>query len=86
MLWPFSLVAYADRLNNLHVDMNGKTPEIKLLDTIGSTTGLSNFHTFGWMLVYKALVDEVLPNGILELVSEYISVTLHLMLEALHWL
>ena len=47
MLWPFSLVASADRMNNLHVDMNGKTPEMKFSDTIGLTTRLSNFHTFG---------------------------------------
>ena len=47
MLWTFSLVAYADRMNNLHVDMNGKTLEMKFSDTIGSTTRLSNFHTFG---------------------------------------
>ena len=71
--------------------MNGKTSQIKISDTIGSTTWLNNFHILAvlsifWMLVYKALVEEVLPNGILELVSEYILVTLHLMLEVLHWL
>ena len=27
--------------------MNGKTPETKFSDAIGSTTRLSNFHTFG---------------------------------------
>ena len=48
MLWPFALVASSDRMNNLHVDMNGKTPEMKFSDTIGSTTRLSNFHTFGF--------------------------------------
>ena len=47
MIWPFDLVISADRMNNLHVDMNGKTPEIKFSDTIGSTTQISNFHTFG---------------------------------------
>ena len=47
MLWPFSLVASTDRMNNLYVDMNGKTPEMKFSDTIVSTTRLSNFHTFG---------------------------------------
>ena len=47
MLWPFSLVASTDRMNNLHVDMNGKTSQIKISDTIGSTTWLNNFHNFG---------------------------------------
>ena len=28
--------------------MNGKTPEMKISDTIGSTTQLSKFHTFGF--------------------------------------
>ena len=32
---PFALVTSADRMNNLHVDMNGKTPEMKFSDTIG---------------------------------------------------
>ena len=26
MLWPFALVSSADRMKNLHIDMNGKTP------------------------------------------------------------
>ena len=47
MLWSFSLVVSADRLNNIHVDMNDKTTEMKFSDTIGSTNRLSNFHTFG---------------------------------------
>ena len=47
MLWSFSLVAYADIMNNLHVEMNSKTPKMKISDTIGSTNWLSNFHTFG---------------------------------------
>ena len=47
MLWQFALVASADRINNIHVDMNYKTPEMKFSDTIGTNTRLSNFHTFG---------------------------------------
>ena len=46
MLCTFDLVTSADRMNNLHVDMNVKTPEMKNSDTIGSTTWLSNFHNF----------------------------------------
>ena len=47
MFWTFDLVAAADRMNNLHIDMHGQTPEMKFSNTIGSSTRLSHFHTFG---------------------------------------
>ena len=47
MFWSFALVAAADRMNNLHVDMHGQTQEIKFPNTIGLSTRLSHFHTFG---------------------------------------
>ena len=47
MFWPFALVEAADRMNNLHVDMHGQTPEMKISKNIGSSTRLSHFHTFG---------------------------------------
>ena len=47
MLWPFALVTYSDTMNYIHADMNGKTPNMKFLDTGGSTTRIINFHTFG---------------------------------------
>ena len=47
MFWPFALVAAADRMNHLHVDMHGQTPVMKFSNTIGSSTRLSHFHTFG---------------------------------------
>ena len=48
MLWPFGLVISTYGINNLHVDMNVKTPEMNLSVTIGSTTWISNFHKFGY--------------------------------------
>ena len=48
MFWPFYLFAAADRINNLHVDMHGQTPEMKFSNTIGSSTRMSHFHTFGF--------------------------------------
>ena len=45
MFWPFSLVAAADRMNNIHVDMHGQTPEMDFSNTIGSSTRLSHFRT-----------------------------------------
>ena len=60
MLWPFSFVKSADRMNNHHVGMNGKTPEMKFLCTIVSTTWLSNFHTFGCPIyIFDARIQSV---------------------------
>ena len=47
MLWTFALLAAADRMNNLHIDMNGETPEMKFSAASGVTTRPTNFHTFG---------------------------------------
>ena len=47
MFWTFALVSAADRMNNIHVDMHGQTPEMKFSNTIGSSTRLIHFHTFG---------------------------------------
>ena len=47
MFWTFALVAAADRMNNLHIDMHVQNPEMKFSNTIGSSTRLSHFHTFG---------------------------------------
>ena len=47
MMWPFALLAAADRLNNLHIDLSGKTPEMKFSQTTSGSTRLNNFHAFG---------------------------------------
>ena len=47
MVWPFALLVAADRMNNLHIDLHGLTPEMKFSKTTGESTRLSNFHTFG---------------------------------------
>ena len=39
MLWKFALVASADRMNNLHIDMNGKTPEMKFQTQLDQPLG-----------------------------------------------
>jgi hypothetical protein len=46
-MWPFALLATADCLNDLHVDLNGQTPEMKFSNVAGASTRLGNFHTFG---------------------------------------
>ena len=58
MLWPFALLVAADRINNMNVDINGLTPEIKFSQVAGPTVRLQSYHTFGcpelkrlWMTV-----------------------------------
>ena len=46
-LWPFALMAAADRINNLHIDIHGKSPEMKFSSVAGLPTRLKHFHTFG---------------------------------------
>ena len=46
MLWPFALMAAADRINNMHVDSNGLTPEMKCSQAAASTVRLQNYHAF----------------------------------------
>ena len=47
ILWPFALMAAADRMNNLHIDLKGLTPEMKFSQAIASSVKLKNYHTFG---------------------------------------
>lgn len=47
MMWPLALLSAADRLNNLHIDLNGETPEMKFSQVSGNSTRLANFHPFG---------------------------------------
>ena len=47
MMWSFALLAAADRMNNLHIDMHGSTPEMKYSLASGMKTRLNEFHTFG---------------------------------------
>ena len=47
MFWPFALLAAADQINNLRIDSNGYTPQMKFSKVSGQKTRLSNYHTFG---------------------------------------
>ena len=59
MLWPFALLAGADRINNLHIDMKGMTPKMKISSVAGSSVKLKNYHTVGCP-VY--ILDAILQN------------------------
>ena len=47
MLWPFALLAAGDGINNMHVDIDGLTPDIKFSQVTGPAVRLQNYHTFG---------------------------------------
>ncbi|KAL7460839.1 hypothetical protein ACHAXS_001279 [Conticribra weissflogii] len=47
MLWPLALKAAQDRMNQLTVDLDGKTPEMKFSDVASATIRLCNCHTWG---------------------------------------
>ena len=47
MIWPFALLAAADCMNNLHIDIEGNSSEINFSKVSGDTARLSSFHTFG---------------------------------------
>jgi hypothetical protein len=47
MLWPFALKAAQDRLNQLNVGLDGKTPDMRFSGVAAANLKLRDFHTFG---------------------------------------
>ena len=47
MLWPFALKAAQDRLNQLNMDLDGRTPDMKFSGVAAQSLRLRDFHTFG---------------------------------------
>ena len=47
MLWPFALKAAQDRMNQLNMDLDGRTPDMKFSGVAAHTLRLRDFHTFG---------------------------------------
>ncbi|KAL7505265.1 LOW QUALITY PROTEIN: hypothetical protein ACHAXN_002766, partial [Cyclotella atomus] len=47
ILWPFAVKCAEDRINNLHVDVDGMTAEMRFADSPTAKVDLRNFHTFG---------------------------------------
>lgn len=60
MLWPFALLAAADCVNNLHIDVEGQTPDMKISKVGGLPTRIKHFHTFGCPLY---ILDARLQNA-----------------------
>ena len=47
MMWPLALKAAQDRLNQLNVDLNGSTPDMRYSGVSALTLRLRDFHTWG---------------------------------------
>ena len=47
MLWPFALKAAQDRLNQLDVNLDGTTPDMRFSAVAAKNLRLRDFHTFG---------------------------------------
>ena len=47
MLWPFSLKAAQERMNELNVCIGGKTPDMRFSGVGVKSLRLQDFHTFG---------------------------------------
>jgi len=47
MFWPFALKAAQDRLNQLNMSLDGRTPDMKFSGVAAQTLRLRDFHTFG---------------------------------------
>ena len=45
MFWPFAIKAYSERMNRLHIDLEGSTPEMKFYGMERSDIPLQHYHT-----------------------------------------
>ena len=69
IIWPFALMAATDRINNLHIDLDGKPPEMKFYSVAGLPTRLKHFILLVvpymcWMLDCKIQGEEDLRKGV----------------------
>ena len=64
MLWPFSLKAAQDHINQLNVNLDGTTPDMRFSGVAAKNLILRNFHTFGchWYVLDSLLQTN--PKGI----------------------
>jgi hypothetical protein len=51
LFWPFAIKAMAKRMNSLHVDNEGNTPELLMYGVDLETIPIKNFHTL-FCLIY----------------------------------
>ena len=64
MLWPFATNGGQDRMNNLHVDLNLETPDMKFSNTKAVNVQLKHCHTFGCPVYILYLILKTNPKGV----------------------
>ena len=64
MLWPFATKCAQYRMNNLHVDLNLETPDMRFSNTNAVNVQLKHYHTFGCpvYILYSRLQTN--PKGV----------------------
>ena len=64
MLCPFATKCAQDRMNNLHVDLNLETPDIKLSNAKAVKIQLKHYHTFGCLVYILDSILQTNPKGV----------------------
>ena len=71
ILWPFAAKCSEERMNNLTIDLDCETPDMKFSSVKAVNVKLKHYHTFGcpvYILDSKFnLIQKVYPNGNLDL-------------------
>ena len=64
MLWPFETKCAQDRMNNLHVDINLETPDMKFSNTKAVNAQLNHYHAFGFPVYILDSILQTNPKGV----------------------
>ena len=71
MLWPFATKLEQDRMNNLNVDLNIETPDMRLSNTKAVNVQLKHYHTFGCLVYILDSRLQANPKGVPEWEPQY---------------
>ena len=64
MLWPFATKCAQNRMNNLHVDINLETPDMKISNTKAVNVQLKHYHKFGCPVYILDSILQTNPKGV----------------------
>jgi len=72
LFWPFAMKVMAERMNSLHVNSAGQTPELIMYGVDLETIPVKNFHTlfcpvYVLVIDFNLQADQAHPNGSLDL-------------------
>ncbi len=64
ILWPLALKVAQDRLNQLNINLDGKTPEMLISDVAAASLWLRDFHTWGCLVYILDSQLQTNPKGV----------------------